>query len=296
MAQKKTLKLPVEERLEWIEPNQGQLSVRRQCLLAGLARCRFYRPEKEQESSLNQTLMKQIDRIYLKRPFYGAPRITEELNTQGWSVNEKRVARLMRVMGIHSTLPGPHTSRPHPKHPIYPYLLQNMAITSPNQVWCADITYIPLHQGHLYLVAVMDWFSRYVLAWELSNSMDTDFCLRALNRALMCATPLISNTDQGPQFTSEAYTGRLKEAGIRISMDGRGRALDNVFIERLWRTVKYEEVYLSDYMSGLAAHYGLERYFWFYNMERRHQSLQKRTPHEVYFSHLNDTQAQQEAL
>ncbi len=204
-------------------------------------------------------------------------------NRLGWTVNEKRVARLMRRMELHSVLPGPHTSRPHPKHPVYPYLLRNLAVTAPNEVWCADITYIPLHRGHLYLVAIMDWFSRYVLAWELTNSMETDFCMRALNRALMRGTPGISNTDQGSQFTSEAYTGRLKEARVRISMDGRGRALDNVFIERLWRSVKYEEVYLSDYNDGLEAHRGLERYFRFYNTERRHQSLQKKTPHEVHF-------------
>jgi putative transposase len=227
--------------------------------------------------------MKEIDRLFLKRPYYGVPRMTEWLKRLGWAVNEKRVARLMRRMGIHSVLPGPHTSRPHPKHPVYPYLLRNLAVTSPNEVWCADITYIPLHRGHLYLVAIMDWFSRYVLAWELSNSMETDFCLRALNRALMRGTPSISNTDQGSQFTSEAYTGRLTEAGVRISMDGRGRALDNVFIERLWRSVKYEEVYLSDYANGLEAQHGLDRYFRLYNTDRPHQSLQWKTPYEVHF-------------
>ena len=273
----------VEERRKWIETGQSGLSMTRQCHLAGLPRSRLYRPARGLESPFNLRLMKEIDRLYTKRPFFGAPRITDDLKTLGYPVNEKRVARLMRRMGLHSTMPGPHTSRPHPKHPVYPYLLRDLAITAPNEVWCSDITYIPLHRGHLYLVAIMDWFSRYVLAWELTNSMETDFCLRALNRALMRGTPGISNTDQGSQFTSEAYTGRLKEAGVRISMDGRGRALDNVFIERLWRSVKYEEVYLSDYGDGLDAHRGLERYFRFYNTERRHQSLQKKTPHAVHF-------------
>ena len=275
--------VPVEERQKWKETGQEDFSMRQQCLLAGLPRSRLYRPARGLESLFNQSLMKEIDRLFLKRPYYGAPRITDWLNDLGWAVNEKRVARLMRLMGIHSVLPGPHTSRPHPKHPVYPYLLRNLAITAPSEVWCADITYIPLHQGHLYLVAIMDWFSRYVLAWELTNSMETDFCLRALNRALMRGTPGISNTDQGSQFTSDAYTGRLKEAGVRISMDGRGRALDNVFIERLWRSVKYEEVYLRDYANGLEAQCGLDRYFRFYNTERRHQSLGKRTPYEVHF-------------
>lgn len=255
----------------------------RQCLLAGLPRSRLYRPARGQESPFNCDLMKEIDRLFLDRPYYGVPRITNWLNRLGWAVNEKRVARLMRRMGLHSVLPGPHTSRPHPKHPVYPYLLRNLAVTAPDEVWCADITYIPLHRGHLYLVAIMDWFSRYVLAWELSNSMETDFCLRALNRALMRGSPSISNTDQGSQFTSEAYTGRLTEAGVRISMDGRGRALDNVFIERLWRSVKYEEVYLSDYANGLEAQHGLDRYFRLYNTDRPHQSLQWKTPYEVHF-------------
>ena len=275
--------VPVEERQKWIETGQEDFSVRQQCLLAGLPRSRLYRPARGQESPFNCDLMKAIDRLFLKRPYFGVPRMTDWLNDLGWAVNAKRVARLMRRMGIHSVLPGPHTSRSHPKHPVYPYLLRDLAITAPNEVWCADITYIPLHQGHLYLMAIMDWFSRYVLAWELTNSMETDFCLRALNRALMRGRPSISNTDQGSQFTSEAYTDRLKEAGVRISMDGRGRALDNVFIERLWRSVKYEEVYLSDYSDGLEAYRGLERYFRFYNTERRHQSLGKRTPHEVHF-------------
>lgn len=235
------------------------------------------------ESAENLRLMRHIDRLYLKRPFYGSPRMTFWLQQLGWAVNEKRVARLMRVMGLQAVVPGPHTSRPHPEHRIYPYLLRDLKIQAPNEAWCSDITYVPMQHGYLFLVAVMDWFSRYVLAWELSNSLETGFCLTALNRALGKATPGICNTDQGSQFTSEAFTGRLQTAGVRISMDGRGRAIDNVFVERLWRTVKYEDIYVRDYTDGLATRLGLERYFRFYNTERPHQALDNRTPAAVYF-------------
>lgn len=276
--------MDAQERRQWVKTGHRDLSVSQQCVLAGLPRSSFYHVPVAVESETNCALMKQIDRLYLKRPFYGSPRMTDWLEDFGWYVNEKRVARLMRLMGIHSILPGPHTSRPHPAHVKYPYLLLGLAIRAPNQVWCADITYLPLRRGYLYLVAVMDWFSRYVLAWELSNSMETAFCLQALNRALILGKPEISNTDQGCQFTSEPFTARLKDAGVQISMDGRGRALDNVFIERLWRSVKYEEVYPSDYADGQVAHHRLGRYFRFYNTERRHQALEKRTPSEVYFN------------
>ena len=228
--------------------------------------------------------MRQIDELYLKRPFYGSPRMTDWLRDLGWVVNEKRVARLMRVMRLQAVVPGPHTSRPHPQHHIYPYLLRGRQIRSPNEVWCADITYIPMRRGFLYLVAVMDWFSRYVLSWELSNTLDTAFCLAALKRALSQNIPGIFNTDQGSQFTSEEFTGCLKSKGIDISMDGRGRALDNVFIERLWRSVKYEEVYLHDYEDGHVARTSLGKYFQMYNTQRRHQGLGKRTPKEVHFN------------
>jgi putative transposase len=228
-------------------------------------------------------LMRQIDRLYLRRPFYGSPRMTDWLGDYGWQVNEKRIARLMRVMGLQSVLPKPYTSRPHPENRVYPYLLRGLIIRAPKHVWCADITYIPLRQGHLYLVVVMDWFSRYVLAWELSNSMESEFCIQALNRALARGTPEIFNTDQGAQFSSAGFTGRLKAVGVAISMDGRGRALDNVFIERLWWSVKYEEVYPGDYANGWVANQRLGRYFQFYNTERKHQSLEKRTPCAVYF-------------
>jgi putative transposase len=228
--------------------------------------------------------MNEIDRIYTRRPFYGYPRITGELRDLGWEVNEKRVARLMRRMGLQAIVPGPHTSRPQPEHAIYPYLLRNLEIREPDQVWCSDVTYIPMRQGFLYLVAILDWASRYVLSWELSNSLESAFCVSALEKALRRGTPGVFNTDQGAQFTSEAFTKRLLSAGIKISMDGKGRALDNVFVERLWRTVKYEEVYPRDYADGTEARSGLGKYFPFYNEERRHQALGKRTPAEVYFA------------
>jgi putative transposase len=229
--------------------------------------------------------MRRIDEVYLQRPFYGVPRITHALNELGYEVNHKRVARLMRLMGLQATLPGPHTSRSHPEHTKYPYLLRGMEILAPRQVWCADITYIPMRLGFLFLVAVMDWFSRFVIAWELSNTLETAFCILALKRALKTATPGIFNTDQGRQFTSEEHTGVLSKAGVRISMDGRGRALDNVFIERLWRTVKYEDIYLREYADGHALHAGLTRYFRFYNHERPHSALQNRTPAQCHQQH-----------
>jgi len=201
----------------------------------------------------------------------------------GYQVNHKRVERLMRLMGLQAIVPGPHTSRPHPEHLVYPYLLRGLTISTPNQVWCADITYVPMWRGYLYLVALMDWFSRYVLAWELSNSLEALFCLEALDRALESAQPGIFNSDQGTQFTSEEFTGRLLSAGVRISMDGRGRVMDNIFIERLWRSVKYEEIYVRDYEDGTAARKRLAQYFRFYNTERPHQSLGNCTPAELYF-------------
>lgn len=254
----------------------------RQCALAGLSRSSYYYDSIGREKPENLQLMRRIDEMYLKRPFYGSPRMTGWLREEGWRVNEKRVARLMRRMGLQAVVPGPHTSRPHPEHRIYPYLLRGLDILSPNEVWCADITYIPMRRGYLYLVAVMDWFSRYVLAWELSNTLEAAFCLSTLEEALTTGTPGIFNTDQGAQFTSEEFTGRLEKVGVQVSMDGRGRAMDNLFIERLWRSLKYEEVYLHDYADGMAAYEGLRRYFRFYNTERPHQGLENRTPATVY--------------
>jgi putative transposase len=250
----------------------------------GLSRSSYYYRPTGRESPENLRLMRKIDELYLKRPFFGSPRMTGWLRELGWAVNEKRVARLMRLMGLQALLPGPHTSKPAPEHKVYPYLLRGLRIESVDQVWCADITYVPMRQGYLYLVAVMDWYSRYVLSWELSNSLEAGFCVTALEEALARSTPGIFNTDQGRQFTSEEFTGRLQAAGVQISMDGRGRVMDNLFVERLWRTVKYEEVYLWDYLDAIAARRGLERYFRFYNTQRRHQRLGRKTPAEVYFS------------
>lgn len=271
------------EKRRCIDPHHSRLSIARQCALIGLPRSSYYCASAGTESPENLRLMRQIDELYLQRPFYGSPRMTDWLRDLGWSVNAKRVARLMRLMGLQAVVPGPHTSRRHPQHRVYPYLLRGVDVCAPDQVWCADITYIPMPRGFLYLVAVMDWFSRYVLTWELSNSLETAFCLSALEGALARSVPGIFNTDQGAQFTSADFTGRLERAGIRVSMDGRGRATDNIFIERLWWSVKYEEVYLRDYADGTAAHTGLDRYFRMYNTERRHQALGKRTPAEVYF-------------
>jgi putative transposase len=227
--------------------------------------------------------MRLLDEQYTATPFYGVRRMTAWLRTHGYPVNPKRVSRLMRKMGLETIYTKPRLSQAHPDHRIYPYLLRGVPITRVNHVWSTDITFIRLHGGFVYLVAVMDWFSRYVLSWALSITMDVSFCLEALEQALRVATPDIFNSDQGSQFTSIDFTRRLKAADIRISMDGRGRALDNVFVERLWRSVKYEEVYLKDYSTPREAIQGLEAYFAFYNGQRLHQSLNYQTPAAVYF-------------
>jgi putative transposase len=226
--------------------------------------------------------MRLIDEQYMRHPELGYPRMTDWLQEQGHEVNRKRVARLMQRMGIQAITPGPHTSKPAPGHKIYPYLLRDTEIERVNQVWSTDITYIAMRHGFLYLTAVMEWYSRYVLAWELSNTLENLFCVAALKRALARGTPEIFNTDQGTQFTSEAFTGVLLDKGIAISMDGRGRALDNVFIERLWWSVKYEQVYPNCYADGHELRQGLAAYFDYYNNERRHSALDKRTPAEVF--------------
>lgn len=227
--------------------------------------------------------MRLIDEQYLRTPFYGYPKMTEYLRqVKNYQVNPKRVYRLMQLMGLRAVAPRPRTSRPHPEHKIYPYLLCGVDITRLNQVWSADITYVPMQRGFMYLVAILDWHSRYVLSWEVSNTLDGDFCLLALERALQHGQPEIFNTDQGAQFTAKAFTTRLEQAEIKISMDGKGRVFDNIFIERLWRTVKYENIYLSDYTTGLELVAGLANYFDFYNHERFHQSLDYRTPAQVY--------------
>lgn len=265
-----------------LEPGYPSLSVRRQCELIGLNRSSYYY-QPIPESPLNLTLMRLIDEQYLETPFYGYLKMTRHLReNKGYRVNHKRVYRLMQQMGLRAVVPRPHTSRPHPEHKIYPYLLRGLKITRPNQVWSTDITYIPMQRGFMYLVAVLDWYSRYVLSWEVSNTLDGDFCLLALERALQQDQPDIFNTDQGSQFTANAFTGRLEQAEIRISMDGKGRVFDNIFIERLWRTVKYEHIYLREYNNGLELVAGLAHYFDFYNHERFHQSLEYRTPAQVY--------------
>lgn len=228
--------------------------------------------------------MQQIDRQYTRTPFYGSRRITVWLNGEGYAVNRKRVQRLMRQMGLVGVAPGPQTSRPQPQHTVYPYLLRNLVIDRPNQVWCTDVTYLPVSRGFMFLVAILDWYSRYVLAWMVSNTQDTPFCLEALEQAFTHGCPEIFNSDQGCQFTSTAFTERLKMAGVQISMDGRGRVFDNIFIERLWRTVKYEYLYLTDHRDGLELERGLTTYFRFYNTARPHQALGYRTPEYVHFA------------
>jgi putative transposase len=226
--------------------------------------------------------MRLIDEQYLRHPEFGYPRMTDWLQDKGYRVNHKRVARLLRIMGLQAITPGPHTSKPAPEHKIYPYLLRNMIIDHVGQVWSTDITYIPMRYGFMYLTAVIDWYSRYVLAWELSNTMESLFCVNALKHALTKGTPEIFNTDQGSQFTSEDFTEVLLDKNIAISMDGRGRALDNVFIERLWWTVKYEDIYPKSYSDGHELYHGVNRYFDYYNMERKHSALDKHTPFEVF--------------
>ncbi len=257
------------------------LSVRRQCALLGLPRSTlYYTPLPEAEEDL--CLKRLIDEQYLRTPFYGSRKMRECLQRPGCEINRKRVQRLMREMGIQALYPR-KTTLPAEGHKIYPYLLRRVKIVGANQVWSTDITYVPMHRGFMYLAAIMDWYSRYVLSWRVSNTLETRFCLDALDEALeRYGTPEIFNTDQGSQFTSEAFTGRLEAAGIAISMDGRKRALDNVFVERLWRSVKYEDIYLKDYATADELIEGLGHYFTFYDHERVHQALDYRTPWEVY--------------
>ena len=228
----------MDERRALVEPAHPELSTVRQCELVGLARSSYYY-QPAPANPENLALMRLLDEQYLRTPFYGSRRMTVWLQRQGYAVNRKRVQRLMQVMGLAGLAPGPGTSQPHPAHKVYPYLLREVVVERPNQVWCTDITYVPMPVGFMYLIVVMDWFSRYVLAWELSNTLEVAFCLVALERALARRQPEIFNSDPGAQFTSQAFTGRLEQAQVRISMDGRGRALDNIFVERLWRTVKY---------------------------------------------------------
>jgi putative transposase len=260
-----------------VQPDSSELSIRRQCDLLGLTRSSLYY-EPLEVTAEELALMRSIDQVFTKRPFWGSRNIAFELK-----VNRKRVQRLMRVMGLQALVPGPHTSKPHPEHKIYPYLLRGLSVERPDQVWAADITYIPLAQGWAYLVAIIDWHSRAILSWRLSNTMVVEFCIEALEEALRHhGPPEIFNTDQGAQFTSPEFTKVVEAAGAVVSMDGKGRATDNIFVERVWRSLKYEDVYLHAYEDVAEAHEGIGRWIRFYNLRRPHQSLKNRTPMDVY--------------
>jgi putative transposase len=270
------------DRRELVDRQHDRLSIRRQCELLGLARSGVYRVRPAANDN-DLVLMRRIDELFTAWPFLGSRRMTMMLRTDGYAINRKRVRRLMGRMGIAALGPKPRLSKPTPGHRIFPYLLRGLVIERPNQVWCADITYIPIGRGFLYLVAIMDWASRAVLAWRLSNTMDSSFCVAALEEALArFGRPEMFNTDQGSQFTGAAFTGVLTSAAIRISMDGRGRWMDNVFIERLWRSLKYEDIYLKGYADGREAHAGIAAWFAFYNTRRPHQALGQRTPMAVW--------------
>src|SRR3954466_14633397 len=273
---KKELALSLDERRRWIDPRHPCLTVQRQCDLLAVPRSSYYYQPRP-ESAENLRLLRRLDELYMDCPFFGSRRMAVTLE-----VNRKRIQRLMRTLGIEVLYPKPNLSRPAPGHEIYPYLLRGVAIQRPNQVWSTDITYIPMHGGFLYLVAVMDWFSRFVLSWELSNTMETGFCLAALEAAFGFGQPEIWNSDQGSQFTSPDLLAPLKKRDISISMDGRGRALDNVFIERLWRSLKYELIYPGDFQSGIALLAALTNYFHFYNYQRPHQALDYQTPADLF--------------
>jgi putative transposase len=272
-------------RQAWIS-GEDPLPLLRQCALAGVGRATYYGHQHARLADEEETLLlRLLDEEYTRHPFFGSRRMVPFLRERGWVVNRKRVQRLMRRLGLAGMAPGPHTSQPHPEHAVYPYLLRGVAITRPNQAWSTDITYIRLAQGWGYLVAIIDWYSRKVLTWRLSNTLEVGFCVDSLQEALRrFGVPEIFNTDQGSQFTSEAFIAVLTALPIRISMDGRGRAADNIFVERLWRTVKYEDIYLRDYETLAQVQAGLGTYFAFYNGERRHQSLGYQTPDQVYLT------------
>jgi putative transposase len=276
------------DRRALLDRNHGQISIRRQCTLLGVVRSGVYRPPRPANDN-DVTLMRRIDELFTAWPFLGSRRLATLLRAEGHAINRKRVQRLMRKMGIAALGPKPRTTVPAPGHKIYPYLLRELAIERPNQVWAADITYIPIGRGFLYLVAIMDWASRAVLSWRLSNTMEASFCVSALEEALArFGTPEIFNTDQGSQFTSAAFTGTLAAAGVRISMDGRGRWMDNVFIERLWRSLKHEDVYLKGYADGREARAGIGAWIAFYNTRRPHQALGNRSPMAVWRAGVTD--------
>lgn len=266
-----------------VEPGHPEISIRRQCDLLGVNRASWYY-EPAEETAENGKLMRLIDEQYTRYPFFGTRRMTVWLREHGHEVNRKRIVRLMTLMGLEAVYPKPKLSQPGDEHKIYPYLLKGVEVERVNQVWSTDITYIRMAEGFLYLAAVIDWFSRFVLSWALSLTMEADFCVEALRRALRRGRPEIFNSDQGSQFTSRGFTGELESRSIAVSMDGRGRCFDNIFIERLWRSLKYEEVYLRDYGTVADARDGIGRYFQFYNYQRPHQSLQYQTPAAIYLA------------
>jgi len=268
-----------------IEPDNLQLTISKQCEILGLSRSGYYyKPAKE--SDFNLSLMLEIDAQYTITPYFGSRKMAKWLNRQRFKVNRKRIKRLMRLMGIEAIYPKPKTSCPHPQNKIYPYLLRNLPILYPNQVWSSDITYIPMQNGFMYLVAIMDLFSRYVLSWEISNTLDSDFCVVALKNALSCQKPEIFNTDQGVQFTSKNFIEVLESHDIRVSMDGKGRFTDNIFIERLWRSLKYEDIYIKNYEKVVDLYGGVKNYFQVYNQERPHQALEYLTPEEQHLGEI----------
>ena len=273
----------LDQRRQWITPKHRKISVRQQCHLLGLAPSSYYY-QAEPESAENLEYMRLLDQEYTDHPFYGVRKMTVWLQHQGYAVGPKRVRRLLRAMGLMAVYPKPRLSLNSKAHRRFPYLLKGLAIVRPNQVWSTDITYIRLNGGFVFLAAIFDWHSRYVLDWELSITLESDFCVDLLERTLVHQRPEIFNTDQGVQFTSAVFQAPLHLAQVRLSMDGRGRAFDNIFVERLWRTVKYEEVYLKEYRTVCEARESLQLYFSFYNNVRFHQSLDNRTPHAVHFS------------
>ena len=277
-----------------VEPANTDLSIGKQCRLLSISRSSFYYTPKG-ETAMNLALMRQIDEQFLETPFFGVRQMTWHLRNDGHLVNEKRIRRLMRLMGLMPIYQKPNTSKAAKGHKIYPYLLRGLRVTRPNQVWAADITYLPMRKGFLYLVAIMDWHTRKVLAWRISNTMEVDFCVEALNEAIAkFGRPEIMNTDQGAQFTSFAWTDRLRRSGVRISMDGKGRFLDNIFVERLWRSLKYECVYLHAWETGSEAKAGVRKWIEFYNRKRPHSALGGKPPAVVYWLRNVKTQPDQQ--
>ena len=281
---KKKLPKATRELRTLVEPQHGSLSVRRQCTLLGLNRAGYYY-QPAPERAANLLLLRRLDEQYLRTPFYGSRRMSWQLRQLGYEVNRKRVQRLMRVLGLEAVAPKPpKTSVAHPEHRIYPYLLKGLEIVRTNQVWSADITYIPMQKGFMYLFAIIDWYSRYLVGWSLSNSLETSFCLAGVEQAFAGGVqPEIFNTDQGCQFTSREFTNCLAGRGIQLSMDGRGRCFDNIFIERFWRSLKYEDIYLKDYQNGWELDVGVASYAEFYNTKRPHQGLAMKIPYEVHY-------------